>query len=182
MMEKQRSGEKRPPGLEGEPSTSTKVRRSTRIAEKRRRDAETEEAQEEEEQAARGTIELGSKEKFEGCVYDDLNGSHRRLADSAGPGTRGPNGRRACDPFAPATRTRVAGASGARPVMRDERTIAYVQPTSSPPYYDDLTGEMLDTARAEEAMQKERNSLNEFKTYEVIAPPLRRRHGRTRRL
>jgi hypothetical protein len=148
---------------------------TSRIAEKRRRDVETEEAQEEEEQAARGTIELGSKEKFEGCVYGDLNGNHRRFADSAGPGTRGQRGRRACDPFAPAAQQRavgaqqrVAGARDARPVMRDERTIAYIQPTSSPPYYDDLTGDKLDTAKAEEAMQKERNSLNEFKTYEVI--------------
>ncbi len=115
---------------------------------------------------------MGSTEKFAGCVYEDLSGSHLRLADGAGPGTRGQSSRRACDFFAPAARTRVAGAGAARPVMRDERTIAYVQPTSSPPYYDDLTGEMLDTAKAEEAMQKERNSLNEFKTYEVIAPPL----------
>ena len=100
------------------------MRRSTRIAEKRRRYVYAEEKQDEEEQAVRETIELGNKEKFEGCVYDDLRSSHLRR-HGAGPGTRGQQ-------------------------LRDERTIAYLQPESSPPYHDDLTGKLLNTAKASE--------------------------------
>eukprot|EP00972_Heterocapsa_arctica_P056483 8334223-Heterocapsa_arctica.AAC.1 len=48
-----------------------------------------------------------------------------------------------------------------------EPKIALIQDTG-PPLYDDLTGEPLDTDKVREAMQKERDSLNEFHTYDRV--------------
>eukprot|EP00972_Heterocapsa_arctica_P074104 10939479-Heterocapsa_arctica.AAC.1 len=49
----------------------------------------------------------------------------------------------------------------------NEPEIALIQDIG-PPWYDDLTGEPLDTEKVKEAMQKERDSLNEFHTYERV--------------
>eukprot|EP00972_Heterocapsa_arctica_P078440 11566865-Heterocapsa_arctica.AAC.1 len=57
---------------EDEAEGKPKLRRLSRIAEKRRRDERAEEEQEAEEQAVRGTISLIEKEKYEGKLLDDL--------------------------------------------------------------------------------------------------------------
>eukprot|EP00972_Heterocapsa_arctica_P093386 13774358-Heterocapsa_arctica.AAC.1 len=57
---------------EDEAEGRPKLRISSRITEKRRRDQRVEEAQETEEQAVRGTVSLIEKEKYEGKLLDDL--------------------------------------------------------------------------------------------------------------
>eukprot|EP00972_Heterocapsa_arctica_P053906 7939829-Heterocapsa_arctica.AAC.1 len=61
----------RPPGME-EDESRPKLRRATRLAEKRRRDERADEEQEEEEPAVCGTISLAAKDKFWGCVLDGM--------------------------------------------------------------------------------------------------------------
>eukprot|EP00972_Heterocapsa_arctica_P028553 4200700-Heterocapsa_arctica.AAC.1 len=64
--------ERRMRACEAEAEGMPKLRRSSRIAEKRRRDQHAEEQQEAEEQAARGTVSLIEKEKYEGELLDDM--------------------------------------------------------------------------------------------------------------
>eukprot|EP00972_Heterocapsa_arctica_P082425 12146765-Heterocapsa_arctica.AAC.1 len=52
--------------------------------------------------------------------------------------------------------------------IKDEKTIAYVQQETGPPWHDDLTGELLDTEKVKIAMQKERDSLSEFHAYDQV--------------
>eukprot|EP00972_Heterocapsa_arctica_P060759 8961758-Heterocapsa_arctica.AAC.1 len=58
--------ERRKRACEAEADERPKLMRSSRIAEKRRRDQHAEEEQEAEEQAVRGTVSLMEKEKYEG--------------------------------------------------------------------------------------------------------------------